>query len=539
MTDVASVASADSHAASALSTAATPLVAASASASSIPLAQSLSSSEAAAQADVRKEEANKLFNAGQYAQAIAAYGAAIDLCPSAALLSNRAFAHLRCESYGSAIADASASMALDATYLKAWYRRGSAYLALSKYKEAKADFLYVCRAKPSDADARAKLEECNKVLKRQAFESAIAGEESKPLSETIDVSSIVVDGSYKGPHLPDVPAEGCSQEACAADEDAVGVHGISLRFVHALMAEFKAQRTVHKKYVVQLLLRVRALLRTYKSLVRTNRPAGAAKYHVCGDTHGQFYDTLNIFALNGEPRPTSPYVFNGDFVDRGSWSVENVLMLLSWKLLFPDAVHLTRGNHETRNMNKMYGFDGEVKAKYDDTVLALFTEVFCALPLAVVIDSKVFVTHGGLFQRDGVALDEIERIHRFREPPEDGLMSDMLWSDPQPFPGRGPSKRGVGQSFGPDVTTRFLEGNGLSLIIRSHEVMDEGYQVIHGGKLITVFSAPNYCDQMNNKGGIVHLDLDCKPTFTSFTAVPHPPVKPMAYASGLMSMFGL
>jgi len=66
-------------------------------------------------------------------------------------------------------------------------------------------------------------------------------------------------------------------------------------------------------------------------------------------------------------------------------------------------------------------------------------------------------------------------------------MSDILWSDPQPFPGRGPSKRGVGQSFGPDITARFLAANDLTLVIRSHEVQDEGYQHIHAGKLITVF----------------------------------------------------
>jgi diadenosine tetraphosphatase ApaH/serine/threonine PP2A family protein phosphatase len=102
--------------------------------------------------------------------------------------------------------------------------------------------------------------------------------------------------------------------------------------------------------------------------------------------------------------------------------------------------------------------------------MALFSEVFQALPLAAVIDSRVLVVHGGLFQRDGVTLAELEAISRFREPPEEGLMSDLLWSDPQPFPGRGPSKRGVGQSFGPDVTARFLDANGLELLIRSHEV---------------------------------------------------------------------
>jgi diadenosine tetraphosphatase ApaH/serine/threonine PP2A family protein phosphatase len=140
-------------------------------------------------------------------------------------------------------------------------------------------------------------------------------------------------------------------------------------------------------------------------------------------------------------------------------------------------------------MNMMYGFTGEVKAKYDTTTMNLFTEVFHALPLALCVDRRALVLHGGLFQQDGVTLEDIARIDRFREPPESGLMSDLLWSDPQPFPGRGPSKRGMGQSFGPDITARFLAANGLDVLIRSHEVKDDGYVVEHGGKCITVFSA--------------------------------------------------
>jgi serine/threonine-protein phosphatase 5 len=216
-------------------------------------------------------------------------------------------------------------------------------------------------------------------------------------------------------------------------------------------------------------------------------PSGErGKITVCGDTHGQYYDTLNIFAINGFPSPDNPYLFNGnvywvsgdgvslwrlstilvceppgDFVDRGSFSVENVLTLFAYKLLYPDSVFLSRGNHETKNMNKMYGFEGEVKAKYDQAVMDLFTELFNDLPLCAVINHKVFVTHGGLFCKDGVKLSDLVTIPRGREPPDSGLMSDLLWSDPQPFPGRSPSKRGVGMSFGPDVTARFLEENGL------------------------------------------------------------------------------
>ena len=107
-------------------------------------------------------------------------------------------------------------------------------------------------------------------------------------------------------------------------------------------------------------------------------------------------------------------------------------------------MHLNRGNHESTMMNKMYGFEGEVKHKYSAQMFTLFTEVFHCLPLGHLIGGKVFVVHGGLFSRDDVTLDEIRKIDRRREPPDEGLMSEMLWSDPQPAPGRAPSKRGVG-----------------------------------------------------------------------------------------------
>jgi serine/threonine-protein phosphatase 5 len=150
----------------------------------------------------------------------------------------------------------------------------------------------------------------------------------------------------------------------------------------------------------------------------------------------------------------------------------------------------------------------------------------------------VIVMHGGLFQQDGVKLDDIRNISRNVGQPDSGLMSDILWSDPQPFMGRGESKRGVGQSFGPDITKAFLDDNGLELIVRSHEVREEGYLVEHDGKLITVFSAPNYCDQMGNKGALIKFDSECRREFVQFTAAPHPPIRPMAYAAN-MSRFGL
>src|SRR5690606_17544449 len=104
------------------------------------------------------------------------------------------------------------------------------------------------------------------------------------------------------------------------------------------------------------------------------------------------------------------------------------------------------------------------------------------LPLAHCLNGKVLVMHGGLFNRDNVTLDDIRAIDRFRQPPDEGLMCDILWSDPMPSNGRWPSKRGVGCQFGPDVTESFLKLNKLDYVIRSHEVKENGYEVVSGGR---------------------------------------------------------
>ena len=258
--------------------------------------------------------------------------------------------------------------------------------------------------------------------------------------------------------------------------------------------------------------------------------------------------------MNGHPSATNSYLFNGDFVDRGSWSTEIALVLYSYKWLYPDAFFINRGNHETDDMNKVYGFEGECRAKYNDRVFKLFSESFSALPLATLIGKRFLTLHGGLFSDDNITLDDIRSLNRHsqRQPGQQGLMMEMLWTDPQPTPGRGKSKRGVGLQFGPDVTKRFCEKNGLEAIIRSHEVRMEGYDVEHDGRCITggcqarllssavhlsprplidpsapVFSAPKYCDSTENKGAYITIGPDYKLEYHKFDAVPHPDIKPM------------
>ncbi|RNC30136.1 serine/threonine protein phosphatase type 5, partial [Trypanosoma cruzi] len=164
------------------------------------------------------------------------------------------------------------------------------------------------------------------------------------------------------------------------------------------------EKLIDRRDVVYILLEVLKLFKSYPNFVSINVPTGE-DITVCGDTHGQYYDLLNIFKLNGCPSRTNRYLFNGDFVDRGSYSFENVMTLLAYKLLYPEHMFLSRGNHECLAMNRVYGFEGEVTQKYSKEVFHLFSEVFNALPTGHVINNEVFVVHGGLYSRDDVTLD--------------------------------------------------------------------------------------------------------------------------------------
>ena len=168
---------------------------------------------------------------------------------------------------------------------------------------------------------------------------------------------------------------------------------ITTEFVLAMLERFKQQKSIHRKYAYkvqslllngaeswcslncffQILSQIKALLYSLPTMLEIP-VAPSGKLTVCGDTHGQFYDLMNIFALNGLPSETNPYLFNGDFVDRGSFSVETMFTMFAFKLLLPDHYMILRGNHETINLNKVYGFEGEVKHKYAaKIVLALGT----------------------------------------------------------------------------------------------------------------------------------------------------------------------
>ncbi|XP_063628109.1 serine/threonine-protein phosphatase 5 [Cydia splendana] len=469
-------------------------------------------------ADRWKNEANEYFKKQNYNTAIELYSKAIEKNPNNAVyFANRSISNLRLENFGYALTDASRAIELDRSYTKAYYRRAAAHMSLGKYKLALKDFEFVTKVRPNDQDAKMKYNECNKIVKKIAFEKAISVDKKEVnIADSINLDAMTIEDEYEGPALENGK--------------------VTLKFVTELMEHYKQQKKLHKKYAYKILIDVKSYLQKQPSLIDI-KVGDDKKFTVCGDIHGQYYDLMNIFNLNGLPSETNPYLFNGDFVDRGSFSVECIFTLFSFKLLFPDHFYMSRGNHETLDMNRMYGFRGEVTSKYTSQMADLFTEVYNWLPLAHCINNRVLVMHGGLFSKDDITLDDIRRVDRNKQPPEDGIMCELLWSDPQPMLGRSPSKRGVGCQFGPDVTANFLQRNGLQYIIRSHEVKNDGYELAHDDKCITVFSAPNYCDTMGNLGAFITMNgKDLKPNFTTYEAVPHPDVKPMAYANSFLSM---
>ncbi|KAI0985295.1 hypothetical protein GJ496_003136 [Pomphorhynchus laevis] len=464
-----------------------------------------------------KSLGNSEFRENDVTMALKLYSIAISLDDrNAFLYANRSAVHIRLENYGYGLQDADRAIECDPMFVKGYYRRAICLMALGRYKEAVSSYEQVSKTRPDNLTIQKKVEECRRQMHRIAFERAICMGSSANEEFKIDVNLLEVPADYSGPKL---------------DESGT----VTLSFVNQLTEHFRNQKKLHKKYAYQILMHAREHFRNQNTLIHIDIPTNSV-LTVCGDIHGQYFDLLNIFDFNGVPSADNPYLFNGDFVDRGSFSTECIFLLLAYKLLYPNHFFLTRGNHEAISMNEIYGFMGEVKSKYEDRMFKLFTEIFNYLPLCYILNNAAAVMHGGLFSSDDVTLEDVGKIDRNRQPPDTGIMTDILWSDPCHETGRHPSRRGVGLQFGPDVTAKFCENNKLKYIIRSHEMQLEGVNVMHNKQCITVFSAPNYCDSMNNKGAILRISHDLEYEIKQFAAVPHPDIKPMAYSTSIPFM---
>lgn len=517
-----------------------------------------------------KDQGNEQLKAQKYQEAVDSYTQAIALDnTNPVFFSNRAQVHIKLENYGTAIADCDAAIALDSNFVKAYYRKGVSLMALLNYKEAQTNFKIILKKLPNDKLTLENNKQCANYLKKQAFERAIAGDNKTSVLDALDIESMLLEKTWLGPNL-----EIRKEKGKDGKRGQIFIDGLDKDYLRHMITLFKNGEKLPKKHVFAIIAYVDQLFREENTMVEVTQKhstlettitpletvTSAKTVTVVGDTHGQFYDVLNIFSRFGGVSDDHVYLFNGDFVDRGLWSCEVALYLYVLKALYPRLVIINRGNHETNDMNKTYGFADECEAKYSKKVFEAFSESFGSLPLATLINQAYLVMHGGLFSNDQVTLDDIRKINRFplsgsTQPARDGLAMELLWTDPQEENGRSPSKRGLGIQFGPDITERFCAQNKIRKVLRSHEVRMGGVEEEHNGRLITVFSAPNYCDATGNRGGVVHIrenpeyaggkedaeDIrhDRNSPWTleteTFEAVPHPDMRPMAY---LKSGFG-
>ncbi|GLG93116.1 hypothetical protein R5R35_011005 [Gryllus longicercus] len=266
--------------------------------------------------------------------------------------------------------------------------------------------------------------------------------------------------------------------------------------------------------VKKLCEKAKEILLGEKNVKRVHAPVT-----VCGDIHGQFYDLKELFEIGGFI-PIMNYLFMGDYVDRGFYSVESFLLLLSLKVRYPDRITLIRGNHESRQITQVYGFYDECLRKYGGiTVWKYCTDVFDYLSLCAVIDGKVFCVHGGLSPAVET-IDQINCIMKVQDIPTEGAMCDLLWSDPDDIQGWGVNSRGAGYLYGGDVAHRFSQSNGIDLICRSHQLAMEGIKWHFNNLVCTVWSAPNYCYRCGNVAAILELDEYLQRQFTIFDAAP-------------------
>ena len=242
------------------------------------------------------------------------------------------------------------------------------------------------------------------------------------------------------------------------------------------------------------------IIKEQKMLVELEAPL-----HVCGDIHGQYYDLLRIFEHCGYPGEYN-YLFLGDYVDRGKQSLETVCLLLCYKIKYPEKVTLLRGNHESSVTNRIYGFYDECKRRYNVRIWRSFTDLFNWLPVAAIIDEKILCMHGGL-SPELKNIQNIQEISRPTDIPDTGLLCDLLWSDPdKDVLEYDENDRGVSVIFGEKIVQDFNKKNDLDLIIRAHQVVDDGYEFFAQRQLITIFSAPNYCGEFDNSAGIMIID---------------------------------
>lgn len=254
--------------------------------------------------------------------------------------------------------------------------------------------------------------------------------------------------------------------------------------------------------IVAICQRVREVFLSQPALLELDAPV-----KIVGDVHGQYTDLIRMFEMCGFP-PSANFLFLGDYVDRGKQSLETILLLLCYKLKFPENFFLLRGNHECANVTRVYGFYDECKRRCNVKIWKIFIDTFNTLPIAAIVAGKIFCVHGGLSPALS-DMDDIRNIARPTDVPDYGLLNDLLWSDPADMDADWEAnERGVSYCFGKKVITDFLTTHDFDLVCRAHMVVEDGYEFFTDRVLVTVFSAPNYCGEFDNWGAVMSVSSE-------------------------------
>lgn len=254
--------------------------------------------------------------------------------------------------------------------------------------------------------------------------------------------------------------------------------------------------------ITSICSRVREILLEQPPLIELEAPV-----KIVGDIHGQYSDLIRMFEMCGFP-PSSNFLFLGDYVDRGKHSLETILLLMCYKIKYPENFFLLRGNHECANVTRVYGFYDECKRRCNVKIWKTFVDTFNCLPIAAIVAGKIFCVHGGLSPALS-HMDDIRNIARPTDVPDYGLLNDLLWSDPaDQEKDWETSERGVSYSFGKKVITDFLSRHDFDLVCRAHMVVEDGYEFFEDRILVTVFSAPNYCGEFDNYGAVMSVSTE-------------------------------
>ena len=286
--------------------------------------------------------------------------------------------------------------------------------------------------------------------------------------------------------------------------------------IDALLERVFRKETLSEREITGVCDHVKKILKRESNMQLVTAPVV-----VVGDIHGQFYDLLELFHIAGRP-PHTNYLFLGDYVDRGHYSLECATLMVLLKARHPRRVTMIRGNHESRQITQVYGFYDECLRKYGDArVWQAFTQLFDTLPLSAAVENRVFCPHAGLSPSLDT-VDHVQQLNRFQEIPHEGPMCDLVWSDPDERCGWGISPRGAGYTFGADITEQFLATNDFKFIVRAHQLVMEGYSWTHPNTCVTVFSAPNYCYRCGNMAAIMEVgdSIEARPDFVMYEASP-------------------